>query len=86
MSAQPAGPKMKASTVQPKKLTVEDIRRKAERIQEVARDDVQHVIRADRTRVVIYAAAGVAVAVGVAYYLGTRAGRRRVAARSTAPE
>lgn len=59
-----------------RKITVEDIRRKAERVQQVAQDDVQRLVREEQARGVIVAAVGVAVVVSLAYYLGTRAGRR----------
>jgi hypothetical protein len=60
----------------PKKLTVEDVRRKAERVEEIARDEVDHVLHLDQTKMLMYAAVGVAVVAGLAYFMGTRAARR----------
>lgn len=84
MSAQAAKPKPGKSDVQmPGKLTLDDVRRKAEHVQQAAQDDVKEV--SDRvlsngtTRLVMYAAVGVVVAVGVAYYMGSRGAKRATA-------
>lgn len=84
MSAENARPQTKTVVAQPKKITLEDVRRRAENVQQTAQDEVQHVLRAQQTRIVIVAAVGVAVAVGLAYYMGTRAAR--AAAGGPVPE
>lgn len=75
MSPEASATAAKPAVVSPQRLTVADVRRKADRIQQIAREDVEHVMKADGTRLVVGAAIGVAVVVGLAYYLGTRAGR-----------
>jgi hypothetical protein len=64
-----------------RKITVDDIRARAERVQRVAKDEVDRATRQitsmDQTRMILYAALGVAVVAGVAYYMGSQAGKRR---------
>ena len=55
---------------------------KMENVQKVAQDEVQQVVQMDVTRMAVAAVVGVAVIAGVAYFAGTRAGRRR---RSASP-
>lgn len=85
MSAQQAKPRTKTVVAQPRKITLEDVRRKAEVVQETARDEVQHVVQSDGTRILVIAAVGVAVLVGLAYYMGSRAGGRPIPAPPAPP-
>jgi hypothetical protein len=61
------------------KLSIEDVRRRAERVEEIARDEVDHFVHADLTTYAIYGAVAVVAVVGLAYYMGTRSARRRIA-------
>lgn len=81
MSAQPAKPTAQPKPVAatPRKITLEDVRRRAERVQQTAKDDAMHTVREvaslDTTRMILFAVAGVVVVAGVAYYMGTRAAK-----------
>jgi hypothetical protein len=83
MTAQAAkkGDQPKGVVTPERKITIDDIRARAERVQKVAKDDVQEAARQvtslDQTRMVLYAAVGVAVVAGLAYYMGSKAGMRR---------
>jgi hypothetical protein len=85
MSAQQAQPQTKTVVAQPRKITLEDVRRKAEAVQETARDEVQHVVESEGTRILVIAAVGVAVLVGLAYYMGSRAAGRPLPAPPASP-
>ena len=61
------------------KLTVEDLRRKAHSIQDLATEEVRDVVEHQRTRMIVAGAVTVAVVLSMAYLMGTRAGRRRAA-------
>ncbi len=65
------------------KLSIEDVRRKAERVEEIAREEVDRVVHRDATTYAIYGAVAVVAVVGLAYYMGARAARRRFASRAT---
>lgn len=69
-----------------RRITIEDVRAKAEHVQDLAQAEVKRVTEADRTKMLIYAAVGVAVLVGVAYYAGSRAARRTLEAPQQLPE
>ena len=73
-----------AGTTRP--ITVEDLRRKALQVQELAKAEARDVVADERSRVLVGALVGVAVLVSVAYFAGSRAGRARVvrAARRSA--
>jgi hypothetical protein len=74
-----------ATSTTAEKLSIEDVRRKAERVEEIAREEVGHVVHADLTTYAIYGAVAVVAVVGLAYYLGSRSARRRFASSVTAP-
>jgi hypothetical protein len=61
------------------KITVDDLRAKAEHIGDLAKTEAQNAVRQvaelEATRLVAYAAIGLAVVLSLAYYLGTRRGR-----------
>lgn len=53
-------------------ITVEDLRRKAHRIEDMAKAEALRIAEHDATKIAVAAAALVVVALGAAYYLGTR--------------
>ena len=63
-------------SVEPR-ITIDDMRMRAEHIRDMAQDEVKRVVEADVTKYVLYGAVAVAVIVSVAFLVGTRAGRRR---------
>lgn len=65
-------------------LSIEDVRRKAERVEEIAREEVDHFVHRDATKYAIYGAVAVVAVVGLAYYMGSRGARRRFARRAAA--
>jgi hypothetical protein len=67
-------------------ITTEDLRRKAVHVQDLAKAEVRDVVELDTTRMVVAGVAVVAVALSLAYFMGTAAGRRRAqrAARRSA--
>ncbi len=59
------------------KLTVDDLRQQAEKVRDVATEEVRSVVKRDTTTYVIVGVIVFAVALSVAYQLGfRRAGRR----------
>jgi uncharacterized ferredoxin-like protein len=74
-----------ATSTNAEKLSIEDVRRKAERVEEIAREEVDHFVHRDATRYAIYGAVAVLAVVGLAYYMGARAGGRRFASRAALP-
>ena len=54
------------------RITVEDLKEKAEEIQDTLREDAERLLRQETTKTVLVAAAVVACAVSFAYYIGTR--------------
>lgn len=65
------------------RITVDDLRHKALAVQKVATDEVKRVTGTSALRAVLVGAAVVAVALSVAYYVGSRAGAK--AAETPAP-
>ncbi len=59
-----------------KRITVDDLREKAEGIRDSVREDARRALREDVARTVLVAVVTVAAAVSLAYYLGTRRCRR----------
>lgn len=57
-------------------LTTDDLRHKALAIRDAARDEVAQVLEDNTTRLIVASALVCAVALSVAYYMGTRAGQR----------
>ena len=55
-----------------KRITVDDLRAKAEEIEETIKEDARALVHEDTTKMVLAGAVVVAVAVSVAFYLGTR--------------
>lgn len=53
-------------------ITVEDLRRKAVRIKDMAESEVRHLREERAAQLVVAGVAVVVAAVGVAYYLGSR--------------
>ena len=58
------------------KITVDDLREKAEGIRDSVREDARHALYDETVKMVVAGAVVVAVAVSLAFYLGTRRGRR----------
>lgn len=56
----------------PPKLTVDDLRRHAEEVRDIAKAEVRKVSKTEPAQVVAYVAVGVLVVASFAYYLGTR--------------
>lgn len=57
-------------------LTTDDLRHKALAIRDVALDEARGVLEDSTTRLIVASALVCAVALSVAYYMGTRAGHR----------
>lgn len=55
-----------------KKITVDDLRAKAEGIRDQVQEDARALVHEDAVKTAIVAAVVVAVAVSAAFYLGTR--------------
>lgn len=53
-------------------ITVEDLRRKAVRIKDMAEAEVRHLQGEQATKVIVVGVAAVCAAVALAYYLGRR--------------
>jgi negative regulator of sigma E activity len=53
-------------------ITVEDLRQKAHRIEDMAKAEARRIAERDATKLGMAAVAVVVVALGAAYYLGTR--------------
>lgn len=53
-------------------ITVDDLRRKAVRIKDMAEAESRLILDDQRTRVIVIGVVAVVAAVSVAYYLGTR--------------
>jgi len=64
------------------RITVDDLKHKALAIQQVATEEVKRVTGTSALRAVLVGAAVVAVALSVAYYVGSRAGARAAEASS----
>ena len=60
-------------------ITLEDLRHKALAIREDVKDETTRGVRERRTQMIVGAVALVAISIGVAYYLGTRAARAAAA-------
>jgi hypothetical protein len=56
------------------KLTVDDLRRKAEQIQETVKDDVRRAARDELTTIAIIGGIAVVGRLSLTYYLGSRRG------------
>ena len=57
-------------------ITLDDVRHKALAVRDMATEEVRHTVEDRTVQVVIAGAVVVAVAVSLAYYLGTRAAER----------
>lgn len=53
-------------------VTVDDLKRKAEQVRDIAQAEVKRVTSEELTRTLLIAAAAVGIAVSFAYFLGTR--------------
>lgn len=60
-------------------ITIEDLRHKAFAIRDEVKDEARRQIQERRTQFVVGAVVVVALSLGVAYYLGTRAARAAAA-------
>lgn len=58
------------------KLTIDDVRHHAEEVRDMALDQAKAVVEDARTKGVIVGVVAIAIAVSVAFYLGTRAATR----------
>ena len=58
------------------RLTVDDIRHHAEEVRDLAQSEAKQFAEAQGTRAVIIGAIALVAVVSVAFYLGSRAGRR----------
>lgn len=63
------------------RITVDDLRHKALVIQKVATDEVKRVTGTSALRAILVGAAVVAVALSMAYYVGSRAGAKAAEAQ-----
>jgi len=61
-------------------ITLDDLRHKALHVRDDVRDEARDLVNQRRVQIVAGAVVGVLVIVGVAYFIGTRAGRRAVEA------
>lgn len=59
-----------------RRLTLEDVRAKAQHVQDTATRDVNDIVKQIETNKMMYVIVGVAVAASVAYYLGSKAGAK----------
>ena len=55
-----------------RKLSVEDVKHRAEEVRDLARAEVTRAVHSDAGTIVAVAVVGVLVVASVAYYLGTR--------------
>ena len=78
MSATPDAPGPMDGSVE--EITLDDLRHKALHIRDDVRDEARGVVAQRRVQIVAGAVVGVLLIVGVAYFIGTRAGRRAVEA------
>jgi hypothetical protein len=60
----------------PTDITLDDLRHKALAIRDTATDEARRLAQTNTTRIVIASAVVCAVALSLAYYMGTRAARR----------
>jgi hypothetical protein len=74
MSAAPVRPS--SASQMPTEITLDDLRHKALAIRDTATDEARRLAKANTTRIVIASAVVCAVALSMAYYMGTRAARR----------
>jgi hypothetical protein len=58
------------------RITVDDLKHKALAVQQISADEVKRVVGTSAVRAVLVGAAVVAIALSVAYYVGSRAGAR----------
>ncbi|GEM_PF-1698536 len=58
-------------------LTVDDVRRRAEEVRDLAKAEARKVTETDSAQLVAYAVVGVLVVASLTYYLGTRKRARR---------
>lgn len=58
------------------RLTVDDLRHKAEAIRDEAKAEMAHIVKEESTKAIAVGAVAVVIAVSIAYYLGTRSCRR----------
>ncbi len=58
------------------RITVEDLKHKALAIQQVATEEVKRAVGTSTVRAVLVGAAVVAIALSLAYYVGSRAGAK----------
>jgi hypothetical protein len=63
------------------RITVEDLKHKALAVRKVSTNEVKRVVGTSAVRAVLVGAAVVAVALSVAYYVGSRAGAKAAEAR-----
>lgn len=61
---------------QERRITVDDVKAKARRIEDMARAEARRVAQQDAAKIAVVAALAIVVAIGAAYYAGTRACRR----------
>ncbi len=54
------------------RLTIDDLRHKAEGVRDLAKAEVTHVVKEESTKAIVVGVAAVLVAVSIAYYLGSR--------------
>ncbi|MDA3936454.1 MAG: hypothetical protein PF636_06275 [Actinomycetota bacterium] len=54
------------------RLTLDDLRHRAENVRDLARAEVTHVVKEESTKAIAVGAIAVLVAISVAYYLGSR--------------
>ena len=83
MSAQPARPRRKPAAppraprpLPKERITVDDLRHKALSIEDMVKVEAKQRVADNRVRIIIAVAVVGAVTLSVAYYLGTRRGRR----------
>jgi hypothetical protein len=77
---------MSAAPVPPaQRITVDDLRRKAENIRDMAKADAKRVVTQDSGQMVVIGVAVVLATVSMAYFLGAKAGARRVRRRRPVP-
>ncbi len=62
----------KSSRSPERTLTVDDVRRRAEEVRDLAKAEARKIAATDSAQIVAYAVVGVLVVASVAYYLGTR--------------
>jgi hypothetical protein len=65
----------RTSTASERPITVDDLRRRAEQVVSMAKDEAQSVFKQEWATAVVIGAMAVVVAISFAYFIGTRAGR-----------